>query len=175
MSALSQIEEDTATWRMLYISGLLLVFVPFFLTLSQIWPLQLANIQWRFTVANIMSSILVLPFIGMVLLLVLARVEGSRKVALTIAVVSAVFTVALLVSLVLFVLDALQIKAIIQSSQLEMWKLQFVRVLVVTTTFAISFGMLALASLKTPRGAVSTTRKSTIKADEGGDLIVGRV
>lgn len=176
MPAFFQLEDDAATRRMLYTSAVLLIAVPFIQAFSQIWPLQLSNIQWRFFAANAMSSILLLPFLGLVLLLVMARMLVSRKLAMGVAIFSAVLTVLLLASMVLFVLDGLQLKAIISSSQIEIWKNQFARVGVVTGIFAIAFGMLALASLKTPRGAVSPSRKNAPKqADEGADLIVGRV
>jgi hypothetical protein len=176
MSALFQIEDDAPTRRMLYISALLLVVVPFFQGFTQIWPLQLSNIQWRFQVANFLSSIFLLPFVGLVMLLWLARMGGSRKVSMTVSVISALMSVGLLVSLVLFVLDALQIKAIISSAQLDQWKSQVVRVLGTSSLFVVAFAMLAFASLKTPRGWATASRKTATKqAEEGGDLIVGRV
>ena len=122
-----------------------------------------------------LTSVLPLPFVGFVLLLVLARMIASRTVAMVVAVSSALLSIALLVSLVLFLFDALQFKAVVTSAQMDQWKTHTFRVSVVTSVFAIGFGMLALASLKTPRGAVSSTRKTTTKADEGGDLIVGRL
>ena len=176
MSAFFQLEDDAPTRRMLYTSAVLLIVVPFVQALSQIWPLQLANIQWRFFAANAMSSVLLLPFLGLVLLLVLARMVASRKLAMTVAIASALLTILLLVSLVLFVLDGLQLKAIITSAQLALFKNQFARVGLVTFIFVVCYAMLALASLKTPRGAVSAARRNAPKqAEEGGDLIVGRV
>jgi hypothetical protein len=59
---------------------------------------------------------------------------------------------------------------------MAMFRNQFARVGVVTTIFVVSYAMLAFASLKTPRGAVQAARRNAPKqADEGGDLIVGRV
>ncbi|MEO7521595.1 MAG: hypothetical protein ABIW79_07240 [Gemmatimonas sp.] len=175
MSAFFQLEDDAPARRMLLASALLLVFVPTVQAVSQIWPLQLTNIQWRFFAANALSSILLLPFLGLVLLLVLARMVASRRLAMTVAIASAVLTILLLVSMVLFVLDGLQLKAIITSAQMAMFKNQFARVLLVTSMFVVTFAMLALASFKTPRGLVAASRRNAPKeAEEGADLIVGR-
>lgn len=175
MSAPFQIEDDAPTRRMVYLAAFLLIFIPFFQAVTAILPLQLSNIQWRFTVAGMLTSILPLPFVAFVLLLVLARTIGSRTVAMVVAVSSALLCISLLASFVLFVFDALQFKAVVTSAQIDQWKSHTLRVSVVVGAFAIAFGMLALTSFRTPRGAVSTARKSAAKPDDGGDLIVGRV
>ena len=176
MSEFFRIEDDAPTRRVLYASAFLLIAVPLLQAVSTIWPLQLGNIQWRFGAANAMSSVLLLPFLGLVLLLVMSRMIVSRSLSLTVGVISAVFALSLIASSVLFVLDGLQLKAIVNSAQMGPFQSVFARVGIVTVVFAIVFSLLAVAGLKGPKGIASMSRKGTIKeTEEGAGLIVGRV
>ena len=176
MSDFFQIEDDAATRRVLFASALLLITVPLLQAVSTVWPLQLGNIQWRFLTANALSSVLLLPFLGLVLLLVMSRMLASRRMSLIVGVISTLFAIALASSLVLFVLDGLQLKAIVNSAQMGQFQSTFARVGIVTALFAVVFMLLALAGLKGPKLTAAASKKGAAKpADEGVGLIVGRV
>ena len=169
-----RIEDDAPARRVLYSSALLLIAIPFIQAISQIWPLQLSNIQWRFGAANALSSILLLPFLGLALLLVMARVMASRILSLTVGTIAAVFSIGLAASALLFILDGLQLKAIVNSAQMSAFKTAFARVGVVTVLFVIVFALLALAALKAPKNGLAPAKKGVKQAEEGLGLIVGR-
>jgi hypothetical protein len=175
MSEFFQIEDDAPTRRVLYASAILLITVPLLQAISTIWPLQLGNIQWRFGAANAMSSVLLLPFLGLVLLLVISRMLASRPLSLVVGVISTIFAIALAGSLVLFILDGLQLKAIVNSAQMAPFQSVFVRVGLITALFAVVYLLLALAGLKGPKVIAGQVKKGGVKpADDGVGLIVGR-
>jgi hypothetical protein len=175
MSEFFRIEDDAPTRRVLYASAILLLIIPLLQAVSTIWPLQLGNIQWRFGAANALSSVLLLPFLGLVLLLVLSRMLASRPLSLVVGVISTLFAIGLASSLVLFILDGLQLKAIVNSAQMQPFQSVFVRVGLITGLFAIVYLLLALAGLKGPKGSAAALKKGGAKpADEGVGLIVGR-
>lgn len=174
MSEFFNIEDDAPLRRVLYATAFLLIVIPFVQAISQLLPLQLGNIQWRFLSANPLSSVLLLPFLGLLLLLLMARTLMSRGLSLFVGILSALFSLGLLASLVLYILDGLQLKAIVSSAQMAAFQNAFVRVSIVALVFAVVFAMMALAALKAPKGSAMTTKKGVKQADEGVGLIVGR-
>ena len=73
-----RLESDVTARRLVYMSAALLIAVPFLQAGQQLWPLQLDNIRWRFAAANSLSSILLLPFLGLKgLALANSRVERA--------------------------------------------------------------------------------------------------
>ena len=119
MSDFLDLHDDPSVRRVLYLGAILLVAVPFLQAGSQLWPLQLSNIQWRFGAANALSSVLLLPYLGLSLLVLMSRALDSRVLARTVGVISAVFALGLLGSIALFALDALQLKKIVNSAMME--------------------------------------------------------
>lgn len=174
MSEFLNIEEDAPLRRVLYATAFLLIVVPFFQAVSGIMPLRFSNIEWRFQMANPLSSVLLLPFLGLLLLLIMSRSLASRGLSLFVGIVCAFFALALAASLGLFVLDGLQLKPIVNSAQMPLFENLFVKVSIVTTLFIFTFAMMAMAALKAPKGSPIAARKGVKQADEGVGLIVGR-
>lgn len=184
MSDFLDLHDDGPLRRVLFLGAILLIVVPFIQAGSQLWPLQLGNIQWRFGAANALSAVLLLPFLGLALLLLMARAMESSGLGKTVGALSALFTAALAGSFVVFLLDALQLKTIVSTQMETAFKTTSARVGLVTAMFAVAFLMLALAGFKGPRGS-SAARSGSAKRseparseepDEDGapGLIVGR-
>lgn len=175
MSDFLDLHDDPSVRRVLYLGAILLVAVPFLQAGSQLWPLQLGNIQWRFGAANALSSVLLLPYLGLSVLVLLSRALDSRLLARSVGAVAAIFAVGLLGSLALFALDALQLKKIVNSAMMNTFNTTAVRVGLVTTMFLVAFALMALACFKAPRrGNTASAKKGEKKAEEGIGLIVGR-
>jgi hypothetical protein len=105
----------------------------------------------------------------------MSRALESRALARTIGAVSAVLTVGLLGSLALFVLDALQLRKIVNSAMMNTFNTTAVRVGLVTVLFVLAFALMALACFKAPRrGNAAQAKKGEKQAEEGVGLIVGR-
>jgi len=175
MSDFLDLHDDPSARRVLYLGAILLVVVPFLQAGSQLWPLQLSNIQWRFGAANALSSVLLLPYLGLSLLVLLSRALGSRGLGRTVGVISALFALALMVSMALFALDALQLKKIVNSAMMNTFDTTALRVGLVTMMFLVAFALMALASFTTPKGSkAAPAKKGEKQAEEGLGLIVGR-
>ena len=175
MSDFLDLHDDTTARRVLYFAATLLIVVPFVQAGSQIWPLQLSNIQWRFGAANALSSILLLPYLGLSLLILMARGLESRALGRTVGAVATIFSVGLLASLVVFILDALQLKTIVSTAMTASFNSTSVRVGLVTTVFLVAFAFLALAGFKAPRGTAAAARKSTKSGAKESDADVGLI
>ncbi len=173
MSDPLHLEEDVPARRLAYVGAILLVLIPFLQATQQLWPLQLGNIRWRYGAANALSSVLLLPFLGMSLAALVARSANSHRVARGIGVAAAVGAVALIGSVILFVLDALQLKAIITSPMLASFEATTARVLAVTAIFAVAFLALAMTALNGPRSS-EAVRRGKRRGENGPGLIVGQ-
>lgn len=171
-----RLEDDAPLRRVLYIAAVILMTIPTVQVLSQLWPLQLVSIQWRFGAANAFSAILMLPFMGVALLLVLARATDSRGLSRLIGAVSGLLAFVLAASTVLFILDALQLKTIVQSRMLDQFLSTMYRVAILSTVFCIAFGILAQSAFSFPKATKAAQIKGTAgkKADDGVGLIVGQ-
>ncbi|MDQ8163170.1 MAG: hypothetical protein P3C10_11365 [Gemmatimonadota bacterium] len=175
MSDSLDLHADPMVRRVLFVAAILLVTVPFLQAGSQLWPLQLSNIQWRFGAANALSSVLLLPFLGLTLLLLLSRTLHGAWLAKTIGVIATCFTLGLLASTALFVLDAQELKTIVNSAMMNTFTMTTIRVGLISGVFLIAFALLALAGF-TSSGSrpAGTVKKGEKRAEEGAGLIVGR-
>jgi hypothetical protein len=169
-----ELREDASMRRVLFIGAALLIAIPFVQTASQLWPLQPGNIKWRFDAANALSSVLLMPFLGLALLQLMARSLGSNGLRLTVGVVSSAFTLGLVASGVVFALDALQLQAIVSSQMATPFRSTAARVVLVTAMFTLAFLLLTLASLKSRRRAVSDgTSRSSRRRSSGASSTEG--
>lgn len=175
MSDFLDLHDDSSARRVLFVSAILLVALPFLQAGSQIWPLQLGNIQWRFGAANALSGVLLLPYLGLVLLVLMARGLENRALSRTVGTVSAIFTVGLLASLVVFILDALQLKTIVSTAMTASFNSTSVRVGLVTVIFSVAFGHLAAVGFRAPRGKSAPARKNTKAGVKESDADVGLI
>ncbi len=178
MSDFLNLHDDSPLRRVLYLGAILLIGIPFIQAGSQLWPLQLGNIQWRFGSANALSSVLLLPFLGLSMLFLLSRALESTTLSRVVGGVSSLLAIGLLGSLVIFFSDASELRAIVNSQMLATFKTTTLRVGTVTALFLIAFAVLAQAGFSSPARKAAPGRKAEKKSekptDEGVGLIVGQ-
>ncbi len=174
MSDFLNLHDDSPLRRVLYVGALLLIVVPFLQAGSQLLPLQVANIQWRFSAANALSSVLLLPFLGLSLLFAVSRAIESRGVSRVVGAFASILAVALLGSLVIFFSDASELRAIVNSQMLANFQTTTLRVGAVSTMFLVAFAVLAQAGFSSPVRATLVGKKADKKTDEKVGLIVGQ-
>lgn len=172
----SQFSDDGASRQLAYLCAVLLVVVPFLQAGVQLWPLQLDNIQWRFGAASALSSVLLLPFLGLSLATLVARMTDRSGVARVVGALAIVFSLGLMASLALFVLDALQLKAIVRTQAMQSFQGTALRVGAVTALFIVAFLLLSVVSFRrTPGSTAKAAGRSRERAEDTGvGLIVGQ-
>ncbi len=182
MSDFFRLEDDAPARRIVYIGALLLIAVPFVQAGSQLWPLKLANIQWRFGAANALSAVLLLPFLGGSLMFLTARATSSRGISRAVGAFSALMALAVAGSTIAFVFDALQLRTIVQSRMMEQFNTTAFRVTILSAIFAVAYLLLALACFRQPAfraapartGGPSAGNTAARKQEEQVTLIVGQ-
>jgi hypothetical protein len=174
MSDLLDLDGDASARRLLYTGGILLIIIPFLQAGQQLWPLQLSDIRWRFGAANALSSVLLLPFLGMTIIALVAKATENVGMSRFVGALAALFVIGLLGSLVLFALDALQLKTIVTSQMMKPFETTSMRVFLVTLTFTASFSMLMITAFKNSSALKPLSTKGSKVAGVGDGLIVGR-
>jgi hypothetical protein len=172
------LESDDGARRLLYLCAFLLFFMPYFQAFAGLWPLQLGNLQWRFQATGALSGILMLPFIGMSLGLVVARMSGNRTVARVIGVVAALSTLALVIAIGLFAMDALQLKKIVTDRATTAFNKAVFTASCTMILSLVLFSVLTVLSFRGPQTELRATPPKTKMKNSAGDdspgLLIGQ-
>jgi hypothetical protein len=170
------LEDDSALRRLCYFTAFLLILVPLFQAAGASWPLGLGQVRWRMVATNTFSQSLQLPFLGLVMILAIARSVKDTTMARVIGVVSALTAVIMVVSIGLFILDSIQLKSIVSSREMQAYNLATVRVGFVLLVFTISFAVLAYVAFKTPAAQMKIVVKGSKRVvdDEPVGFLIGQ-
>ena len=177
-SSAFDLHSDDGARRLLYLCAFILFFMPYFQAIAGLWPISLGSLQWRYQATGALSGILMLPFIGMVLALAIARSSGHKGVARLIGIVAALTTITLLVAMGLFAMDALQLKKVIADRQMAGFnKATFTAGVTLLISFSV-FAVLTVISFRPPQGEMRVTPpKTKFKSPTGGEspgLLIGQ-
>ena len=95
----------------LYLFGILLFFWPFTDLVTNALPVQLGNLHWRYGFGGLLAAYLNTPILGLVLLMAVAYWLRHVRTLRVLSVFELVMAVGLLVVIVVFALDMLQVRA----------------------------------------------------------------
>lgn len=107
----NRMSEYRPLLKALYLVAVLLILVPVSEHVGQVLPFRFGNPTWRFGAAGLFSGSLPGTLLGIALMLVLAAALKQRRTMRVLGAVSMVLALALLVVLVMFGLDFLQVRA----------------------------------------------------------------
>ncbi len=169
VSNVFDLENDDAMRRLSYTSAILLIVIPFFQTIVApgMWPIGLGNVQWRFGAANALSGMILIPFLGTVVVLGIARACGHRTIARIVGGLSGFTALVMFGGIGLFMLDSLQLKAVVKTQLVPQFQQVVFRVVLVTAIFAIAYLWLAIVAFRSPEGAAKPVAKGSRKSEEG--------
>jgi hypothetical protein len=102
-----------STWSVagLYLFGILLFFWPFTDLVSNALPVQLGNLHWRYGFGGLLAAYLNTPILGLILLMAVAYWLGHTRTLRFLSVLELLMAVGLLVVMVIFALDMIQVRA----------------------------------------------------------------
>lgn len=98
-----------------YALAFVLVLFPILDLCVQIWPLFPAQAQWRFGSIGIASRTMITPFLGLLMFYGVAHEVGHRRLLWLFTLVSALLVVLILALLGLFVVDAIEVRALVNA------------------------------------------------------------
>lgn len=97
-----------------YAVAFLLAFFPLLDTALSVFPPNLGEVAWRFGAAGLFSRALMTPLLGLLLAFAVALLLEHRKVLRGLSILSGLTSAVLLGTIVLFLLDALQMRSQVQ-------------------------------------------------------------
>jgi hypothetical protein len=156
----------------LYALTALMMLMPLGETVLSVWPLRLGEPGWRFGAAGLFSRALMTPMLGLVLLAVLGFLLNHRRAVQTAAVLAVVGTMILLVAEVLFMLDAVQMRAQVREEARLAFDLASLLAFFKIGLSIVITAVLAVGAWKTARSSEARTR--TARSDAARALPMGR-
>jgi hypothetical protein len=94
-----------------------LVLAPLTETFLQLWPFRIGDARWRYGAAGVMSQSLMTPLLGLLLAVGIAVYLGHRTRARLLAALSTLGSLVTLIVIPLFVLDAVEMRALLPRDQ----------------------------------------------------------
>jgi chromate transport protein ChrA len=107
------LDPEEALAGPMYAVAFLLVAFPLVDFLQSIRGFQPGNLQWRFATVGLLSGVLLTPILGVIVAMVVAAIRGHALVQRLLAILNLLAAVVLLVLLIGFVLDLLQLRSIV--------------------------------------------------------------
>lgn len=119
-----------------YLLALYLIFVPLFETTIAVWPLGVGDRQWRYGAVGLYTQTMMTPLLGLLIALGIALYVRNRGMIRAIAVVGGAAAAVTLLSIPIFLIDAVQIRGDVDANA--------VTAVNVTTGFAVFKMILAI-------------------------------
>ena len=162
-----------------YVKGLypvaaLLILVPLVDLSLRIFPPQFGTLQWRFATAGLLLGNLGTILLGLGILGLVAVIVGHRTLLRVLGIVGLAAAVVLLAVLVLFALDAIQIRRLANPN--------FKRAVLLSSTGALfnglmgtlTLGLLGRAALVASRAVRAVERRARPGVKAASPIVVGR-
>lgn len=134
-----------------YLVAILFVLFPLFDAFVDVLPLRGGLVSWRFGAAGTFSGAIMTPTFGLVLAFVTAVVLGQRITQRIIAVLSLIASIILVGAALLFVLDALQVRADVRPEAMTPFAVVSAAALAKIVLTAVVTTVLGIAAWKSSR------------------------
>jgi hypothetical protein len=145
-----------------YFVALALMLIPPLDTVTQVLPVRLANVRWRFGTFGLVSNSLLLSLTGLLIAFLVTVVFEHRRTQRALGIVSLLALIALLGGLAVFARDTLQVAGALNPRT----RIPFVTAVIKSLIGVLTLAGFAWASFKPPRG-------SRLRNRGGPSLIIG--
>ncbi|MBC7895782.1 MAG: hypothetical protein H7066_10220 [Cytophagaceae bacterium] len=142
-----------------YFVALLLVATPTIDFVTSVLPLRPSNIEWRFASVGLLSGFLLTPLLGILIAMCTAAMAGQARVQRGLAILNAVAAVLSLVILLMFLLDIVQLRSVVQAEAKASFEGAAVKAVLKHVSFLIAAGWLARRGFLASRWAREGTKR----------------
>ena len=149
-----------------YLVAIALACIPPLDALMQVLPLRIQDPRWRFGAFGLLSNAMMIPVTGLLIAFIASSMFEHRVLQRTLGFVSLAIAVAVAGSLVIFGLDALQIRQQVQPPMQLAFRVASTTAVTKSILGILTLGAFGLASFKAPK----SPRRD--KAQRGG-LVIG--
>lgn len=152
----------------LYLVAFLLVATPAMDFATSIVPIRAGSMEWRFASVGLLSGFLLTPLLGMALAMGVAQFAGHPRVLRTLAILNLLVGITLLVVLVFFLLDVVQLQGGVQEEAKPAFATAALKALVKHATFIAALAFLAWRGIGMSRRPSRDAKRTTASIIVGG-------
>jgi hypothetical protein len=157
-----------------YFVAALFVLFPIYDFFVTVWPLQFGNVRWRVAVAGQIGASVMTMLLGLFLALAVSYVMDQPRVQRALAAVSGLFAAGLLVTLVLFALDWLQLRKDVRPELHHAFDVVSTQAAIKLVLGTIGATLMTLSALRMAREASATSAaRRAARGKEAGPLVAG--
>ncbi len=153
-----------------YLILAMMVVFPLLDSALTVWPFRPSEVSWRFGAAGIMTRGLMAPLFGLILIYGLTLIYEHRLAQRAISIISGVAVLVLMAVSVLFVLDMLQMRAMVQPHMKTAFDVASLVALIKTGVVIVIGSVLAFAAFRSSRGT-GPARRAESRGASGSTLI----
>jgi hypothetical protein len=153
-----------------YFVALLLIALPFVDLVTNVWPVRISALEWRYGTLGLLSGFTLTPLLGIVLAIASAAVLEHRLMQRIIASLNLIGAVLLAVIIVLFALDWLQLRASVQPDPRRGMDVGAAKALAKHALVVIALGWLGIAGIRATRAEARARRAPAplVREPQGG-------
>ena len=148
-----------------YFVAFLLIATPALDYLSNVWPLRLGDVQWRYGSVGLLAGFVLTPLLGMMLALAAAAVLEHRGVVRVLSIVNLVLVPLWVIATLGFALDVLQLRATVPEEGRSTFDIGATKAAVKHLTMAVGVAWLGIAGLRATRSSEGGKRKRRMSED----------
>ena len=156
-----------------YSVALLLIFFPLLDWAISVWPVRAGEVAWRFGATGLFSRVLITPLLGLLLAFAMAVLLEQRRVLRGISILSGLTGLAIVGGVVLFLLDALQMRPQVRPQAKMAFDLTTVVALAKYGLGVLVLSSFGVAAWKSSKGDGVAESKRVRKRGDSAGLIVG--
>ena len=131
-----------------YLVAALMLVMPMLEVVLSVWPLRMGETSWRFGTVGLLSQALMTPLLGALVLVIVAVTLNHRKTLATASGVALLLTLALLVVIPIFALDAIQMRTQVRTDAHRAFDLSSLLAAITLSAAFVSTLLLAIGSWK---------------------------
>ncbi len=144
-----------------YFVAFLLVAISKMDYLSNVWPLRLGDVQWRYGSIGLLAGFLLTPLLGFLMAMVAAAILDHRIVLRVISIVGLLTGAFLLLAVPLFSLDALQLRGTVPSDASSLYDVGSLKAFIKQLTIGVAFGWLGWAGIRATKDSGRKKRQTS--------------
>lgn len=149
--------------------GLFLIILPIADFVGNVWPLRPGAADWRYGAVGILSTFLLTPLLGLLLVSISAYATERRWLLRVVGIKSLAAAIALVLIVLAFTLDALQVR---QTRPIDDRWVTVVSFMLAAAKHGLATVCLLVLGVSTMRAAKDF--KAPDKTDRSADVVVGR-
>ena len=156
-----------------YSVAILLVSFPLLDTALSVWPVRAGEVAWRFGATGLFSRVLITPLLGLLVAFGVAALLEHRGVLRGISILSGLLGVAIVGGVVLFLLDALQMRPRVRPEVRTAFDMTTLVALAKYGLGVLALSAFGVAGWKSSKGESAAEGKRVRGRGNGAGLIVG--